>query len=67
MATMTVEVPEKLAEEIEEMVRAGWFSNAEEAVRLAIREFLQRHHLELTEQFQREDIAWALTQTRSNE
>jgi Arc/MetJ-type ribon-helix-helix transcriptional regulator len=67
MAIMTVEVPEKLAEEIEEMVQAGWFSNAEEAVRLAIREFLQRHHLALTERFQREDIAWALTQTRSKE
>jgi len=67
MATLTLEVPDKLAEEIEEMVRAGWISDAGEAVRLALREFVQRHHPSMTERFQREDIAWALSQRRREE
>ena len=37
----------------------GWFTSVEEAVRAALWEFLRRHSLQLTEQFQLEDIEWA--------
>ena len=60
MKSLTVELPEKLAEELEAVVAAGWFTDEGEAVRLALRELLRHQRRELEERFQREDIAWAL-------
>jgi Arc/MetJ-type ribon-helix-helix transcriptional regulator len=62
MKSIQIELPDKLAEALDTMVQQGWFRNEEEALRLALFEFLRRHPLELSEQFQREDIAWALRQ-----
>jgi Arc/MetJ-type ribon-helix-helix transcriptional regulator len=59
---MTIELPEKLARELDALIKAGWFSDEGEVVRLALLEFIRRHRLELLERFQREDIAWALQQ-----
>ena len=60
MKVINVELPEMLAEELGRLVEAGWFRNEEEAVRLALLEFVRRHRFELLERFQREDIAWVL-------
>ncbi|HEX7185306.1 MAG TPA: ribbon-helix-helix domain-containing protein [Thermoanaerobaculia bacterium] len=60
MKTLALEVPDRLAEELESLVRAGWFASQEEAVRLALAEFLQRNKLRLQEEHQLEDIRWAL-------
>lgn len=57
-----VELPEKVAEELEALVAGGWFATKEEIVRLALAEFIGRHRFALLERFQREDIAWALQQ-----
>jgi Arc/MetJ-type ribon-helix-helix transcriptional regulator len=62
MKSVQVELPEKIADELEQLVKAGWFRSEEEAVRLALVEFLRRHRFELLERFQREDIEWALKQ-----
>ena len=62
MKSIQIELPEKLAQELDAMVREGWFRNEAEAVRLALLEFVRRHRLELVERFQREDIAWAIKQ-----
>lgn len=62
MKQIQVELPEKLADQIGSLVRGGWFSSEQELVRTAIIEFLHHRRLELTEEFQREDIAWALQQ-----
>jgi Arc/MetJ-type ribon-helix-helix transcriptional regulator len=62
MKSIKVELPEKLAHEINAMVKAGWFTNEAEVMRSALREFVRRNRPELLEQFQREDIAWALKQ-----
>lgn len=62
MESLRIELPDKLAGELHQLVQAGWFQSAEEAIRLALVEFLRRHQAALTEQFQREDIAWALSQ-----
>lgn len=67
MKSIQIELPDKLAQELNAMVTAGWFSNEEEVVRLALMEFVRRHHLELLERFQREDIAWALKQKDTTE
>ena len=62
MRSLQVELPDKLAGEVEALVRAGWFHSEDELIRLALAEFVRRHQFELLERFQREDIAWALRQ-----
>lgn len=60
MKSLQIELPDKLAAELKLLVEAGWFRNEEEAVRMALLEFVRRHRADLLERFQREDIAWAL-------
>lgn len=67
MKSIHIELPDKLAQELDAMVKAGWFSNEAEVMRLALLEFVRRHRLELLERFQREDIAWALKQKGATE
>ena len=62
MKSITVELPDRLAEELGAMVGGGWFTSEAEAVRAALMEFVRRHRPELVERFQLEDIAWALDQ-----
>lgn len=61
LKTFKIDVPERLAQQVEDLVTAGWFANSEELTRLALAEFVQRHPFELHEQFQRDDIQWALS------
>ncbi|MFA0732623.1 MAG: hypothetical protein LKKZDAJK_000149 [Candidatus Fervidibacter sp.] len=60
MKAIKVELPEKLAQELEAFVKEGWFRDEVAAIRYALAQFLNRYRLQLTEHFQREDIAWAL-------
>jgi Arc/MetJ-type ribon-helix-helix transcriptional regulator len=62
MTTVQVELPEKTAQELDALVQRGWFADRSEAIRLALIEFLGRNRLALMEQFQEEDIHWALQQ-----
>jgi Arc/MetJ-type ribon-helix-helix transcriptional regulator len=62
MKSIQIELPEKLAQELDMLVQQGWFRSEEEVIRFALLDFLRRHRLELLEQFQRDDIAWALRQ-----
>jgi Arc/MetJ-type ribon-helix-helix transcriptional regulator len=55
-----VELPDKLAAEVETYVQAGWFGSEAEVVRAAVTDFIRRHRVELLERFMREDIEWAL-------
>jgi Arc/MetJ-type ribon-helix-helix transcriptional regulator len=66
MKLIQVELPDEVAKELGAMVQAGWFHSEDEAVRLALLEFVRRHRLELLERFQREDIEWALSQKSVN-
>ncbi len=61
MKTLQIELPEKVAQELDKMVQVGWFANQKEIIQFALWEFI-RHDFSLTEQFQREDIAWAIQQ-----
>jgi Arc/MetJ-type ribon-helix-helix transcriptional regulator len=67
LKTIQVEIPEKLAQAIESIVKAGWCKSEAEVVRLALLEFVRSHRLELMEGFQRDDIAWALQQATKRE
>ncbi len=60
MKTIEVQLPEPVATELDALVKDGWFANENEIVRLALVEFVRRDRYALIEQFQREDIAWAL-------
>jgi Arc/MetJ-type ribon-helix-helix transcriptional regulator len=60
--TDQVELPDKLAEVLDTLVQQGWFRSEAKILRFALLEFLRRQHLALHEQFQRDDIAWALRQ-----
>ena len=62
MKAIQLELPDKLAEALDTMVKQGWFRSEEEVLRFALLEFLRGHRLGVLEQFQRDDIAWALEQ-----
>jgi Arc/MetJ-type ribon-helix-helix transcriptional regulator len=57
---LKLEVPDQVAKQIESLVQAGWFASEEELARLALSEFLSHNRFQLQEQFQRDDIRWAL-------
>jgi Arc/MetJ-type ribon-helix-helix transcriptional regulator len=67
MTSLQIELPNHLAATLQQMVQNGWFQSEQEIVRFALVEFIRRHEAELTEQFQREDIAWALEQIPSSQ
>lgn len=67
MLSLQIELPEKLAAELHRLVQADLFHTEQEAIRLALAEFVRRHQASLTEQFQREDIDWALSQGEAAE
>jgi len=60
MKIVKVDLPEKLALEIENYVKGGWFNDESEVVRAALQEFISHHRLELIEKFMKQDIEWAL-------
>lgn len=60
MKSLELELPDRVVVELEELVKAGLYPNAQEAVRHALSDFLRRHASALAENHQREDIAWAL-------
>ncbi|MBA3711460.1 MAG: ribbon-helix-helix protein, CopG family [Pyrinomonadaceae bacterium] len=67
MKSIEVELPDKLADELNRLIEAGWFQNQEEAVRAAVLEFVRKSRVELVERFQREDIQWALAQREASD
>jgi Arc/MetJ-type ribon-helix-helix transcriptional regulator len=62
MKTIQVELPDKLAAEIESLVTGGWFDSEAELVRAALLEFVRRNRADLLEGFMRDDIRWVLAQ-----
>lgn len=64
MKTIAVNLPERLTEELDGLIKDGWFLDESEIVRAALWEFVRRNRFALTEHFQRADIAWALQQYR---
>jgi Arc/MetJ-type ribon-helix-helix transcriptional regulator len=67
MKTISIELPERITDEIDALVENGWFANEAELVRAALWEFVRRNRFELGEQFQRADIAWAVRQYRESQ
>ena len=63
MKTVRVELTNKMAAELEALVKGGWFAGDAEVIRCALIEFVARRFA-LAEQFQRDDVAWALRLAR---
>ncbi len=60
MKAIQLELPDKLAAEIDAYVNAGWFGSEGEVIRAALMDFVKRHRIDLLERFMRDDIEWAL-------
>jgi Arc/MetJ-type ribon-helix-helix transcriptional regulator len=67
MQSIHVELPDTLAAELDALMQTGWFLSKNELICLALVEFARRHRLALAEQFQQEDIAWALRQKEATQ
>lgn len=65
MKSVQVELSDKVIDELARLVKNGCFRSEEEAIRLAVVEFLSQRRLDLMERFEREDIAWALRQKQA--
>ncbi len=59
MKTLSITVPDHLAERIHDYVRSGFFMSEPDVILAAISEFVRRNQVDLMERFAREDIAWA--------
>ena len=67
MKSVQVELSDKVIGELDRLGKNGCFRNEEEAIRLAVIEFLSQRRLDLMERFEREDIAWALRQKQAQQ
>ncbi|MBI5652278.1 MAG: CopG family transcriptional regulator [Chloroflexi bacterium] len=62
--TTTINLPPRLAEQIQSYVQAGWFPDLNSLVVEALRRYLEAHQTELTERYVWQDVEWGL---RGNE
>jgi Arc/MetJ-type ribon-helix-helix transcriptional regulator len=67
MRILQVELSDKAASELDALIDSGWFTDETEIIRLALKDFVHQHKFALLEQFQREDIDWALRQKNQGE
>lgn len=55
-----IEVPDRLLEQAQTMIKQGWADNIQELLTESLRRYVESHHEDLAEEFIREDIAWGL-------
>lgn len=65
MKSIQVELPDQLANQLDQLVVSGWFHDDAEGIRIALLDYIQRHKPAWQEQQQLEDITWALSQSGS--
>lgn len=56
MKTIKAKIPDKLYEQVQRLVKEGWFRSEEDIIDDALRRFLNSHRPELMEQFMWEDV-----------
>ena len=62
--TTTINLPPRLAEQIESYIDVGWFPDLNTLVVEALRRYVETHQLELAEHYVWKDVEWGL---RGNE
>jgi len=60
METIPAKITGRLEQEMDELIKEGWFANRSELIRTAVRELVRRTRLEQLESAVAEDIAWGL-------
>jgi Arc/MetJ-type ribon-helix-helix transcriptional regulator len=60
MDTVPAKLTPRLVEEIDELVREGWYANRSELIRDAVREAIRRARTQRLERAIKEDVAWGL-------
>ena len=63
MTTMTIELPDQIAEDAKGFIKAGFFRSEKEIMLAALVDFLRRNRTELMDRFAHEDIEWAKRET----
>jgi len=57
--TLSIDIPDNLAAQINEYVKAGFFISEPDVILAAMSEFVRRNQVDLMERFARDDIEWA--------
>jgi putative addiction module CopG family antidote len=60
MKTVPAKLTPKLINELDELVKQGWYPNRSEAVRDAVRELVEKMRIENLEEAIKKDIEWGL-------
>jgi Arc/MetJ-type ribon-helix-helix transcriptional regulator len=61
--TLSINIPDNLAPQINDYVKAGIFSSEPDVILAAMSEFVRRNQVDIIERFAREDIEWAKKET----
>ncbi|MEW5802095.1 MAG: hypothetical protein AB1847_08325 [bacterium] len=64
MKSLSIDLPDSLAEAVESYVKAGLFRSEMDVLLAAISEFVRRNKIDLMERFAHEDIEWARREAR---
>lgn len=59
MKTVSINIPDNLADQINDYVKAGFFSSEPDVFLAAMSEFLRRNRVDVLYRFAHEDIEWA--------
>jgi hypothetical protein len=59
-STIKADVPDRLLNEMQALVKEGWFQDINDLLLEAVRRLVNTHRPELMERFAREDIEWGL-------
>jgi len=63
LKTLSIKIPDNLAIQINNYVKAGFFNSEPDVLLAAMSEFVRRNQIDLMERFAREDIEWAKKET----
>ncbi len=58
--SMTINLPQRLAQEAKTYIQSGWMPDLNTLVIEALRRYLETHQMELQERFILEDVEWGL-------
>ena len=67
MKTLSIDLPDNMANQIENFVKSGFFTSEPDVILAAMTEFIRRNRIELMERFAMEDIDWAKNEALVNE
>jgi Arc/MetJ-type ribon-helix-helix transcriptional regulator len=60
VTTVQAQIPTRLLEEMQALVRDGWFKDLDDLLLVAVRRYLDARRPELMERFLRQDVEWGL-------